>query len=249
MNRREVLALAALAAASPARTQPPERPQYRAIVFDAFPILDPRPAFEVVRSIFPSRSAELFDAWRIRQFEYQWLRALAGSYIDFERATLDALVFAGRSVGTLITPDQQAALLQSYLGLRAWPDAADGVSALRARGLKTAVLSNATPRLLDAGLRNSGIRDAFDAVLSTDDIGTFKPDPRAYRLAADVLGVAPAETLFVAFAGWDAAGAKWFGYPTFWLNRLAAPEEELGATFDGTGTTLADLLRYVARGP
>jgi 2-haloacid dehalogenase len=99
MNRREMLALAALAAASPARTQPPERPHYRAIVFDAFPILDPRPAFQVVRSTFPSRSAELFDAWRIRQFEYQWLRALAGRYIDFERATLDALVFAGRSVG------------------------------------------------------------------------------------------------------------------------------------------------------
>jgi len=50
------------------------------------------------------------------------------------------------------------------------------------------------------------------------------------------------EILFVAFAGWDVAGAKWFGYPTFWNNRGAAPAEHLDGAPDGTGATLRDLL-------
>jgi 2-haloacid dehalogenase len=245
VNRRELLALAALAAESTARAQVLARPRYKAVVFDAFPILDPRPVFRVVAAIQPSRSMELVDAWRTRQFEYQWLRALAGRYVDFERATEDALAFAGRLVGTSVTAEQKRAVLQSYFELRAWPDVAEGLSALRASGLQTAVLSNATPRILDAGLRNSGLARAFDAVISTDRIATFKPDPRAYRLAADALGVAPREALFVAFAGWDAAGAKWFGHPTFWLNRIAAPAEELSTTIDGTGIAMNDLLHFV----
>jgi 2-haloacid dehalogenase len=248
VNRREVLAVAALAAASTVLAHPRERPRYKAVVFDAFAILDPRPAFRVVTTILPSRSTELFDAWRTRQFEYQWLRALAGSYVDFERATEDALVFAGRSVGIVITGAQKQALLQSYLELRAWTDVAEGLSVLEGRGLQTAVLSNATPRMLDAGLNNSGLGRAFDAVVSTDRIATFKPDPRAYRLAADALGVAPQETLFVAFAGWDAAGAKWFGHPTFWLNRISAPTEELGTTIDHAGAAMTDLLRFITLG-
>lgn len=245
LSRRQVLALAALGAASRGRAQPPPRPRYRAVVFDAFPILDPRPAFRAVTAILPAPSPELLDAWRIRQFEYQWLRALAGRYVDFERASEDALVFAARSAGLAITAEQKRVVLQSYLELEAWPDTAEGLDALQSRGLKMALLSNATQRILDAGLGSSGLTHLFDAVLSTDRIATFKPDPRAYRLAADTLGVAPRDALFVSFAAWDAAGAKWFGHPTFWLNRLAAPAEELGATIDGTGTTMSDLVRFI----
>jgi len=51
--------------------------------------------------------------------------------------------------------------------------------------------------------------------------------------------------MFVAFAGWDVAGAKWFGYPTFWNNRTDAPAEELEASPDGLGPTLTDLVRFL----
>ncbi|XYH99740.1 hypothetical protein ACMHYB_08245 [Sorangium sp. So ce1128] len=53
---------------------------------------------------------------------------------------------------------------------------------------------------------------------------------------------------FVPFAGWDAAGARWFGYPTFWVNRLGLPAEELGVTADAAGASLADLIEFVAAG-
>jgi 2-haloacid dehalogenase len=53
------------------------------------------------------------------------------------------------------------------------------------------------------------------------------------------------QILFVAFAGWDAAGAKWFGYPTFWLNRAGAPSEQLSVDEDGTGSSMTDLVAFV----
>ena len=90
----------------------------------------------------------------------------------------------------------------------------------------------------------AGLSTSFDHVLSTDAIRSYKPTPASYRLAIDALGLSRQEILFAAFAGWDAAGAKAFGYPTFWVNRLGAPAEELGAAPDGVGTDLAGLLRF-----
>ena len=56
-------------------------------------------------------------------------------------------------------------------------------------------------------------------------------------------GVDPDAT--AAIAGWDVARAKWFGYPTFWVNRSNAPAEELGVAPDGAGADLNDLVKFV----
>ena len=93
---------------------------------------------------------------------------------------------------------------------------------------------------------NAELTGIFEHVLSTDEIRTYKPDPRAYRLAMDAFELGRDETLFAAFAGWDAAGAKWFGYPTFWVNRLDVPEEELGAALDARGRDLAALVKFIS---
>jgi 2-haloacid dehalogenase len=85
----------------------------------------------------------------------------------------------------------------------------------------------------------------FDHVLSTDRVKAYKPDPRAYQMGVDVLGLKPDQILFAAFAGWDAAGAKSFGYPTFWVNRQNQPAEELGVTPDATGGNLIDLAGFL----
>jgi 2-haloacid dehalogenase len=63
-------------------------------------------------------------------------------------------------------------------------------------------------------------------------------------LGVSAFGLPKEQILFVAFAGWDAAGAKTFGYPTFWVNRLGLPPEELGTMTDGEGSTLNELLAF-----
>lgn len=249
-DRREFLGLlaagtvaAAAGGALPAHAQ--ARAPIRAIAFDAFPIFDPRPIFALAERLFPGRGAELSNAWRIRQFDYQWLRALAKQYADFWQATEDALVFTAKSLKLDMSADQRGQLMNAYLELKAWPDVAPALKTLKEAGVRLALLSNFSPKMLEAAVRSAGLDGAFDRLLSTDQQKTYKPDPRAYQMAIDAFGLAREEILFAPFAGWDASGAKWFGYRTFWVNRLAAPPEELGVTVDASGANLTDLVKYV----
>ncbi|MDD2769398.1 MAG: haloacid dehalogenase type II [Methylococcus sp.] len=217
----------------------------KAIAFDAFPIFDPRPVFELAERLFPGRGAELSYAWRTRQFEYQWLRALSGRYADFWQVTEDALVFSGEMLKLDLTPDKRTQLMDAYLRLKAWPDVPPALQLLKSAGVRLALLSNATNNILGSAIKHSGFEGVFEHVLSTDMIKTYKPDPRAYRMAIDAFKLNREEIIFVPFAGWDAAGAKSFGYTTFWVNRLNLPVERLGAAPDAAGRDLTDLVDFV----
>jgi 2-haloacid dehalogenase len=96
--------------------------------------------------------------------------------------------------------------------------------------------------MLNANIKNSALGDIFEQAVSTDEAKTYKPDPRAYTLGINTLKLKKEEIMFVAFASWDAVGAKSFGYPTYWMNRLNLPQEELNSTPDATGAGMADLL-------
>ena len=218
----------------------------RAIAFDAFTTFDPRPVFVFAEELFPGQGAELSNVWRTRQFEYQWLRAASGHYADFWQATDGALVYAAQLLKLELTADKRERLMGAYRKLKAWPDSAPALRALKESGIRLALLSNATPDLLEAWIGNSGLQGMYEHVLSTDTIRTFKPDPRAYQMAIDAFELNREQIAFAAFGGWDAAGAKWFGYTTFWVNRLKLPVEELGVAPDGTGPTLAELVSFVA---
>jgi 2-haloacid dehalogenase len=250
MDRRRFLALAAGGAAAgggllDSVAAATALPRFKAVAFDAFPIFDPRPVFALTETLFPGKGAELSEAWRTRQFEYQWLRALSGRYADFWRTTEDALGYAARLTHVELTPEKRTRLMQGYLELKAWPDVLPALRSLRKAGVRLAFLSNMTTQLLKAGIRNSGLNGLFEMVLSTDVIKAYKPGPRAYQLAIDALDLKREAILFAAFAGWDVAGAKGFGYPTFWVNRLNSPGEELGVEPDATGRDLTDLVNFV----
>jgi 2-haloacid dehalogenase len=249
-DRREFMALAAGAAAassssaqSLADTIKPIR--FKAVAFDGFPIVDPRPVFAKVEEMFPGRGSELSDAWRARQFEYTWLRTLGGRYADFWQVTEESLAFAARSRGIDLSADKRDQLMQTYLALKAWPDVVPALKQFKAAGVRMAFLSNLTDAMLDAVVKNSGLEGFFEPHLSTDRVKAFKPDPRAYQMGLDAFKLRKEEIAFAAFAGWDAAGAKWFGYPTFWVNRLNTPVEELGVTPDGMGSGFGDLVKFV----
>lgn len=249
LYRREFLTLAGTGIAAMSLAPVPlarggNASRIQAIAFDAFPVLDPRPVFALAERLFPGKGQELSKAWRTRQFEYQWLRALSGRYADFWQATEDGLVYAAELLKLDLTLEKRRQLMQAYLELKAWPDAPSALISLKNSGLRLAFLSNATPQILDAAIKNSGLEGIFEHVLSTDSIKTYKPDPRAYQMAMDAFGLTREEILFVAFAGWDAAGAKSFGFTTFWANRLDLPLEQLGVAPDAIGKTLDDLVGF-----
>jgi len=249
-DRRQFLALATAGLVTQVFPSVPSvcsvsRIKTKAVVFDAFPILDPRPLFALAEQLFPGRGTELSNLWRSRQFEYQWLRALFSHYADFWRATEDSLIFAADLLKLNLTSEKRKKLMHSYLELKAWPDVSPALKSLKDAGIRLAFLSNATPKILQAGIKNSGLANVFEHVLSTDSIKTYKPDPRAYQMAMEAFRLRKTEILFVAFAGWDAAGAKAFGYPTFWVNRLNSPLERLGFFPDAVGKDLNDLIDFV----
>ena len=223
---------------------PTSKRRVQAVVFDAFPIFDPRPIFSLAEELYPGHGHALADLWRTRQFEYTWLRTLSRRYVDFKTVTTDALTFAARSLKLPLDAKQQAKLIGAYFTLDAWPDVMEALTRLHDAGLRLGFLSNFTQQMLDANLRHTGLTPFFEHVLSTDQAAAFKPDPRAYQLAPNAFALTREEIVFAAFASWDAAGAKSFGYPTFWVNRQSATMENLDAEPDASGA-MPDLVRFV----
>jgi 2-haloacid dehalogenase len=237
-------ALPARRAALPPR--PVARRKIQAICFDLFTLFDPRSVVELARTFVPEQTAELCEAWRLRQFEYAWLRVAAEQYQDFRVVTSEALEFAARARKVTLSSAASEALVDAYSKLTPWPDTRDALLAWKRAGLRLAPLANYSPKMISSLLENAALTQLFDDQISTDAARTFKPDPRAYALGVSRLGLEREQIAFAAFGGWDAAGARWFGFPTFWVNRLGVAEEELAPGPDATGPTLAELGAFVS---
>ena len=230
-----------------AHTKSGARPRFKAIAFDSFVLFNPDSVVPKVEQVFPGRGQEFTNLWRTRQFEYSWLRSITGRYIDFFAITEGSLTYTTAAMKLELSPENKQRLLDSYLHLTPWPDTVQSLSRLKGSGLRLIMISNFSPRMLHSNAESARLIGFFDALVSTDANQTYKPDPRAYRLGMDELHLNKQDILFVAFGGWDAAGAKAFGYPTFWVNRFNQPFEELGITPDQTSNKLEGLLDFVLR--
>ena len=249
-NRRTFLNLTAGAAAASGlvgtgRLAHGEERKVKAVLFDAFVIFDYRPISALVNELFPGGAGILADLWRTRMFDYAWLRVIGRRYEDFGKIVADSLDFTIRGLELAPNPAAQSRLMDAYLELKPHPDVPAALGRLAEAGIRLGFLSNLTPKMLESSLKAGGLRDRFEHVISTDRARTYKPDPRAYQLGLDVFGVRREEAVFAAAAGWDAAGAKWFGYPTFWVNRGGAAVEGLDAAPDAAGRNMDDLVAFV----
>jgi 2-haloacid dehalogenase len=212
----------------------------RACVFDAYGTLfDVHSAVGRLRAQVGDRADALSQLWRTKQLEYSWLRALMGRHADFWQVTGEALDYALARTG--VDPAVRAPLLEAYLTLDSYPEVPDVLRRLRAGGLKTVILSNGEPKMLDAGARSAGIEGLLDAILSVEAVGVFKPAPRVYQLAVDRLGVPADAIAFQSSNGWDVHGAACFGFRPVWINRQGAPRERLPGAPEHELSDLRDL--------
>ncbi len=213
----------------------------RACVFDAYGTLfDVGSVARGAQDALGERWQALSDLWRAKQLQYTWLRGLGGRHADFWQVTGDALDYAMASLG-IADNALRDRLLNLYLSISAYPEVPAMLAELRSRGIKRAILSNGTPGMLAAAAMNSGIGEYFDAVLSVEDVGVFKPHPRVYALAPERLGIAAENILFLSSNGWDAFSAKAFGFKVLWCNRSAQAPERIPATPDGEIRDLSQL--------
>ena len=244
LNRRSLIMFASAMANSRDLLVAQRAHGLKAVAFDAFTILDPRPIAARAEHMYPGKGARLTDLWRSRQFEYTWLRTLSNTYVDFRQITEEALVHSARSLGLDLSRTARLHLVRSFYHFNPWPDSLSALQQLRRAGFRLVLLSNFTEEMMAAAVETCGLRGLLEHNLSTDRVRAFKPAPGAYRMAMDALGLQRDEILFAAFAGWDAAGAKAFGYPTFWVNRMNAVPDELGTAADANGQDLHQLVAF-----
>jgi len=199
----------------------------KACVFDAYGTLfDVHSAVGNHRSRLGDLADQVSILWRTKQLEYTWLRSLMGHHADFWKVTQDALVFAFDMHG-IDNPDLHRDLMEAYLNLDCYPEVPEALSVLKNRGFKLAILSNGTPAMLEAAVKNSGLGDLIQENFSVEDVNRFKPDPRVYQLAVEGLNVRPEKIVFQSSNAWDAAGASAFGFKVAWVNRFGQKKERL----------------------
>ncbi|MBC7133546.1 MAG: haloacid dehalogenase type II [Roseovarius sp.] len=186
-------------------------------------------AAEPGRESFARHWPAIAEKWRLKQLQYTWLRAVMGEHIGFWQVTQDGLDWALESEGLHEDSALRERLLQLYWELAAFPEVPDMLTALKAAGKRTAILSNGAPDMLDGAVRSAGIGDLLDDVLSVESVGIYKPAREVYDLVGQRFGCAPGEVLFVSSNGWDACAAAGYGFRTVWVNRAGDPVDRLPA--------------------
>jgi len=221
-------------------------PGIRACVFDAYGTLfDFASAAVRCSDDLGDREAALTALWRDKQLQYTWLRGLQGRHADFWQVTGDALDYAMETL-QINNPALRDRLMQLYLTLEPFPEAAPTLRALKDAGHTTAILSNGTPGMLSAAVENARLGGLIDMIISVEEVGVFKPHPRVYQRAADRLGLAPDRIAFQSSNAWDAYAASAFGMRVVWCNRYGQRPEHMPGEPDAEIRSLSQLPPLVA---
>jgi len=218
----------------------------RAVLFDVFgTLLDVYSVTQRAEQLYPGQGGRLALLWRDKQIEYSRLRTMSGRYVPFSQITREALQFALLALGLPADPHQAATLFDEYKHLAPFVDVAPALERLHQAGVRTGVLSNGDSEMLEPVLVTSGLHRYIDIVLSADQVKAFKTSPLVYALGPRVLKVPAERILFVSSNCWDAIGAAWYGYTSFWVNRQRAPLDELGGRPHGTGAHLGEAADFL----
>ncbi|HEY5798236.1 MAG TPA: haloacid dehalogenase type II [Bosea sp. (in: a-proteobacteria)] len=242
----------------------------KALVFDAYGTLfDVQSVAGVTDAAFPGHGEVITQIWRLKQLEYTWLRALMGRYEDFWTVTQESLAYTLEALGLAATPEFVAKIAEAYDALALYPEARAALEQLAP--LRLAIFSNGSAAMLKRLVAQAGIDALFEAVISVDEIGVYKPDPRGYRHVETRLGLELDEILFVSSNGFDIAGAKAHGFkvariarlspdalrqelqgggtigPGLMFKALRMRPEQLGFDADVTIAALTDLVSYAGR--
>lgn len=197
----------------------------KALVFDAYGTLfSVQSLSDLCGQLYPGKGAALSASWRAKQLEYTWLLSLMRQYQDFWAVTRMALRYSSAGLGLSSSEASEERLMQAYLTLPTFPEVRPALERLSSQ-YTLALLSNGSPDMLDTVVRVNNLDPYFTHILSADEVGVYKPDPKVYALATRALGLEPAEMAFISANGWDSAGAKLFGFRVAWCNRPGLPLE------------------------
>jgi 2-haloacid dehalogenase len=187
------------------------------VFFDLFgTLLSLAPLDDACDRFAPGRGAEIAARWRARQLEATWLRTAMEQWADFDVVTLDSLRATLQEFGIDVSIDEAVLreVADAFIDLPLVNGASEADRGLRAAGMVTGILTNASSRALERVTRRL---PAMDHYLSVDAARRYKPHPSVYQLAVDATELTAERIGFVTANGWDAAGASAFGFQVAWL--------------------------------
>ena len=169
----------------------------------------------------------LAKSWRERQLRYSWLCSMMGKYDDFWKLTIRALDATLEEYALSSDQKIRDRLLSLYSELTAYEEVPKVLANLKASSHKLAVLSNASPKMLETAIEAAGIAEYFDELLSVDVLKCYKPTPAVYRLVIERFNCSPSDVTFFSSNNWDVCGAGAFGFKTIWVNRSGVSWDNL----------------------
>jgi len=166
-------------------------------------------------------AAERFAAaWRERQIDWTFRRALMGRYADFDVVTRDAFRATSAALGVDLRT-AEAGLLEVYRRLPAFADAHEGLTRLAEAGHRLVAFSNGVGATLRGLLGHARLMPPLADVVSVDEVKTYKPSPAVYQHLVKRGGEPPDRTWLVSSNAWDVLGAKSAGLRAAWVRRSA----------------------------
>ena len=165
--------------------------------------------------------AEWRERQRIEQYQDNLLMLGHSGYLETCRR---AFVYCLKKHNVDYTAEGVRDFMQVYMDLQPYPDAIEGLKSLAGR-YQLVALSNGEQWYLERLLENN-VPVEFDAVISVDQVGAFKPSPGIYRKAVQRLRCEPGEVMMVAAHAFDILGAQACGFKAAYVNRYNLPTED-----------------------
>ncbi len=153
--------------------------------------------------------------------------ALTGVQTRFAELAASMLEALAAKRGVDLTSSQRDEILSGFASLPAHPDIVPALSNLKAHGYRTVAFSNSSVQLVTNQITNAGLLDYFDLIVSVEETGSFKPDPKVYAFVAKRLERNAADLRLIATHDWDTHGALSAGLLAAYIDRTGAPYHPL----------------------
>jgi 2-haloacid dehalogenase len=167
------------------------------------------------------RPGALVTWWRRTHFENSMIDALIDKgHTPYREIGQRALAYTLQRAGIPHSHEDVAHLVAQIEKLRPFPDVVEALTLLK-RQYKLVILSNGDRDMLENAQPYLGIE--FDAIISVQEAGYFKPHFATYGRMAEILGTEPAAIMHVANHPFDCIGAKAFGMRSAYIDRRQRP--------------------------
>lgn len=183
--------------------------------------------------------------WFATMLQYSLVSTVAGQYHDFGKIGASALQMVAANYKITLTDEQALSAVKPILNLQPHPDVVPALTRLKKDGYRMVSFTNSSAKAVATQLAFAQLESFFEAQLSIEDLGKFKPHRDAYDWAARKMKADGKNCILIAAHGWDVAGANWTGWRSGFISRPGQQVYPLAPVSEIIGTDLGKITDYL----